>query len=149
MYEPALKCKNNVAKFTQNFTLKLLTTFKMVQFLLFQLRGKSRFSRFPQKMFHNIDYWSKQPQHRQIDICVEDVCGALLHSQPMSQKVDEPNLFYLLNCSSQFFASSGSSMSSFKFFVSSNNKSSAAQSDEKNLTQKHFWLEKPFDLKTL
>ena len=141
MYEPALKCKNNVAKFTQNFTLKLLTTVS--------LRGKSRFSRLPQKMFHNIDYWSKQPQHRQIDICVEYVCGALLHSQPMSQKVDEPNLFYLLNCSSQFFASSGSSMSSFKFFVSSNNKSSAAQSDEKNLTQKHFWLEKPFDLKTL
>ena len=51
MYEPALKCKNNVAKFTQNFTLKLLTTVS--------LRGKFRFSRFPQKMFYNIDYWSK------------------------------------------------------------------------------------------
>ena len=43
MSEPALKCDNN-ASFKKIDTLKLFISFKM-----FQLQGKSRFSRIPPK----------------------------------------------------------------------------------------------------
>ena len=45
MSEPALKCENN-AIFKQNYTLELFIALIM---LLFGLKGKSRFSRFPPK----------------------------------------------------------------------------------------------------
>ena len=47
MSEPALKCENN-ASFKQINTLKLFLLLNGL-FLLFQLRGKSRFSRIPPK----------------------------------------------------------------------------------------------------
>ena len=47
MSEPGLKCENN-AIFKQNITLKLFIDLKMAYILLlFGLKGKSRFSRFP------------------------------------------------------------------------------------------------------
>ena len=45
MSEPAQKCENN-AIFKQNYTLELFIALIM---LLFGLKGKSRFSRFPPK----------------------------------------------------------------------------------------------------
>ena len=54
MSEPALKCENN-ASFKQIDTLKLFIAFKMA-YLLFQLWGKSRFSRIPPKKLYDINY---------------------------------------------------------------------------------------------
>ena len=54
MSEHAPKCENN-AIFKQNYTLELFIALIM---LLFGLKGKSRFSRFPPKKFYNINYWS-------------------------------------------------------------------------------------------
>ena len=50
MSKPALEWWNN-AIFKENNTLNLFVTFKIVLFLLFQLRGKSRFSRISPKKF--------------------------------------------------------------------------------------------------
>ena len=48
------------ASFKQIYSLNLFIAFKMAYlFLLFWLRGKSRFSRIPLKKVYNINYWSK------------------------------------------------------------------------------------------
>ena len=47
MHENAQKCENNEHYFKQKYSLKLVIAFSMAYFLLFQFRGKSRFSRFP------------------------------------------------------------------------------------------------------
>ena len=51
------KCENNATIFKQNYTLKLFIAFKMAFTCYFSWnRVKARFSRFPPKMFFNIDY---------------------------------------------------------------------------------------------
>ena len=54
MSEPALKCENNaiLSKSILKYCFFLLNGL----FLLFQLRGKSRFSRISPKKFYNINY---------------------------------------------------------------------------------------------
>ena len=50
MSEPALNVKTMNASFKEIYTLKLFITFKMAYSCqLFQLKGKSRFSRIPPK----------------------------------------------------------------------------------------------------
>ena len=53
------------AIFKQNYAIKLFITFKMAYSCCLSLGGKSRLSRFPPKMFYNIDYWSLGLQHAQ------------------------------------------------------------------------------------
>ena len=60
MPEPAQKCEN-YAIIKQNYTLGL--------FLLFWLKGKSRFSRFPPKKFYNINSWFTLATGKERIIC--------------------------------------------------------------------------------
>ena len=55
MFEPALKCQDN-AIFKQNYSLKLLTTFKMAYSCCFSLGRNLDFLEFLQKKFYNINY---------------------------------------------------------------------------------------------
>ena len=56
MSEPAQKCENNAIQAKQY--CKTVYCFQNGLFSLFQLNGKSRFSRFPPKKFYNFNYWS-------------------------------------------------------------------------------------------
>ena len=55
MSEPEQKCENN-AVFKQNYTAKLLITFKMAYSCCFSLGGNLDFLDFLQKKFYNINY---------------------------------------------------------------------------------------------
>ena len=56
MSEPEQKCENN-AVFKQNYTAKLLITFKMAYSCCFSLGGNLDFPDFLQKRFYNIGCW--------------------------------------------------------------------------------------------
>ena len=56
MSEHALKCEHN-AIFKQNYTLKLLISFKISNSCCFGFRRNLDFPDFPPKKFHNINYW--------------------------------------------------------------------------------------------
>ena len=57
MSEPQQKSENNPV-FKQNYTAKLLNTFKMAYSCCFSLGGNLDFLDFLQKKFYNINYWS-------------------------------------------------------------------------------------------
>ena len=56
MSETALRCEN-YAIFKQNYTQKLLISFKISYYCCFGLRGNLEFPDFLQKKFYNINYW--------------------------------------------------------------------------------------------
>ena len=58
MSELALKYDNN-AFFQENYTQKLLMAFKIAFSCCFGLRRNLDFPDFLQKMFYNINYWSR------------------------------------------------------------------------------------------
>ena len=58
MPEPAQKWEN-YAIFKQNYTLELFIALKMAYCCCLGLRGNLDFPDFLQKMFYNINYWSR------------------------------------------------------------------------------------------
>ena len=58
MIEPARKCQDN-GIFKQNYSLKLLITFKMAYSWCFSLGGNLDFPDFLQKKFYIIDCWKE------------------------------------------------------------------------------------------
>ena len=72
MSEPEQKCENNCAVFKQNYTEKLLITFKLAYSCCFGLGGNLDFPDFS-KFFYNIDYSSSNIKYEGKELYAEKI----------------------------------------------------------------------------